>query len=93
MDLQLIGTFEHCRACTLEKAKKARISKIDALHLLVKDNRLFFDVNSTSTAIVGWLFVGKDTTDYIWNYFFFKKIYVQSLNHKIIKRLKNSVKC
>ena len=50
MNLQLTGTFITCKACTLGKAKKARVSKMAVAHLTVKDDRLFINISSLSTA-------------------------------------------
>ena len=69
MDLQLTSMFEHYEACALRKDKKAELSKM----AMAKGKRLFINISSLSTAIMGskkhWLLMLKDSTEYVSSYF------------------------
>ena len=46
MSLQLTDILEPCKACTLEKAKEARVSKTVAVCSTAKGKRLFIHISS-----------------------------------------------
>ena len=64
MGLQLIGMFKSCKACALGKAKKERVAEPCSI---IKGERLFIDISSSSMASMGgkkcWLLEVEDSAN------------------------------
>ena len=73
MGLQLIGKFESYKSVAQRKAQKAGVNKMTVPHSTDKDERLFINIGSPSTASIGGkkhqLLIVENNADYTWSIF------------------------